>query len=149
MIDITLMIMGKQSNHSLPPEKEPGRWLTGQIVNVYKSENIATLTDGDYHINGGIGSKAHVFVHIKNVPGNAAKKIRNILANQVRTEPVDPEEHPELIHRSAWRIKPSDLPAGIKQKLQDDKEVTVGWVAAKPYLKNSVTQTPITDGDLA
>ena len=152
-IDITLQVMSKQAAHSLPAKKEPGRWLIGQIAGVLKSSTLATKDgSGDYHINEPIGSKAHVYIHIKNVPGLAAKRIRDRLSREQRQD--DDTEQP-MTHRSAFRFHINALPAPKKAELVANKELTLFWPAVKTgeFLKRSHNDplkngVPITDEDL-
>lgn len=141
MIDITLAVIGKLSTHSLPTEKEGGRWKPGQIQSVHRSEDVADLADGDYHMRGGIGSDVLVFIHIRQVPGTAAKKMRDLVLGVI-------EEGGATKHRSQFRLKPADMPPAFKAKLLAEKEATANWSGAKIHLKHAVTETPIQDGDI-
>jgi len=139
-MDITLSLIGKQTAHVLPAEQEGARWKIGQIAGVYRSSDVATKLSGKYHIKGGVGSKVLVFIHIKNTPGASAKKIHAKLTRSLGVDVIS--------HRATFRLNPADLPQAVKDALMTDREITTTWAAAKPFLKHSVTQTPIEDGDL-
>lgn len=137
MGDFSLALIGSQTTHALPPWKEGGRWKHGQIQKVHLADSVADLIGGDYKIRGGIGSRILVFVHIKNVP-HAIDDLEAQLLPRIMNDEGD-----QHLHRSSFRLRFSELPIGARTQLLSDREVTVEWAAIKPFLKHSVTDSPI------
>ena len=135
-IDVTLQVMAFPSTHTLPPHKEPGRYKRGDIVNVYpKLQQTSPIS---HNIRS-------VFIHITGVPSSAIARAKKLM----KSETDETNEDEPLIRRRQFNIDPQSLPAGIKAQLLANREVTVKWAQAKPFLINMKTGTQVQDGDIA
>ncbi len=125
-----LHIMGVNHSHLDPVKDERGCYKIGDILSV--KEDIAH--DGDI---------------VKNpiAPGRYLVKVLGITRAQVekymasKVDNTDPE-HPIIIRRRLRHLDLANIPAGIKNKLQNDRyaEVTVNQI--RNYLKNKDTGLP-------
>lgn len=158
LIDITLAVIAVQSTHSLPAEKEGARWQIGQIQDVYKTRDLASIVDGEFRMNNAIGTKVRVFIHVRNVPVSSAKRIRRLLAEPIEVpsiEIVNDKDGNEveivsvaMVHRSIFKVRLADIPNAAKNTLKDNREITVSWTEFKPYICRSDTLAVIKDGEL-
>jgi len=130
-LDITLQIMAFPSTHTLPLEEEAVRYKRGDIVGVYLSSKVPEPPS--------LTSRS-VFIRITDVPSTAIEKAKKLIREDIDAN--------VLIRRRQYNIDPQSLPSGIKQKLLTDREVTVTWIQAKPYLIDMKTGLSITDGDI-
>lgn len=152
LIDITLHIMIKPATHPLPGLKGACRIAKGDIIDVYKATKYATLQeDGNYMLDKPPGHERFGFVHIKNVPNTPS--IRNKLISGI-------DIAGESVRQCKWHIPPSMLPNVLKQKLLLEKQITVEWEVAKPYIRKKTVpvildpsqddiSTSLTDGDIS
>ena len=133
MPDITLQIIINKSTHTLPAENENGRWDLGEIIDGWLSINQASFDGTNWHMNGVISSPRTGFVHITGVPAAVALKAREVLNHTPHNTTTK-----ESIRRRTWRVDPSLIPAGVRNKLLADKEITFTWTKVKPYIRNMI-----------
>jgi len=136
-MDITLQIMAYPPTHDLSydPAKEARRYKRGDIVAVYlRSEIVEQPTAGG----------RMVFVHITDVPIIAIQKAEKLMNPHYDLININ-----MLLKKRRFNIDPQSLPVAVRNQLIANREITVTWTQAKPYLKDMVTSLPVTDGDLA
>lgn len=115
--------------------KEAKRYKRGDIVAVYLRSKIVEPPH--------IGSRM-VFIHITNVPVIAIQKAEKLMMSyndSVNTETI--------LKRRRFNINPQSLPLAVRNALITNREITVTWTQAKPYLLDIATGLVVTDGDIA
>ena len=171
MVDVTLQIVLYPKTHDLSyhSEKAAMRYRRGDIFEVHKSEDVATLIDGDWII-ADLTPHFFGYIHVRNVPKARAKKMRDVLtADTGETKTVmqvDPETGliaPELqqdaFRLKKYRIPASVIPAAAKTKLLADQQITVSWNAFRNAIRKKIISnrldpstddesTAVTDEDL-
>ena len=135
-MDITLQIMAYPPIHDLSYNlaKEARRYQRGDIVAVYLRTNVVEPPH--------VGSRM-VFVHITSVPITAIQKAEKLINAHYDSVNIN-----LLLKRRRFNIDPQSLPLAIRNQLIANREITVTWTQAKPYLLDMVTGLIITDGDL-
>lgn len=142
-MDITLQIMAKPATHDLSydPAKEARRYIKGDVISVYKRSDCPEPPAPNTRM---------VFIHITDVPIIAIQKAKALMGEDFTLIP-GPEVgswDKDVNRRRKWNVADVDLPVPALNKLKNDREFTVTWTKAKPYLKNKVTELYATDGDL-
>ncbi len=132
-LDISLYVMAFPSTHDLPPEKEYGRYKRGDIVDVYRRSQVITTTKE--------GQRC-VYVHITGVPAPAIRNAKKLMQGYYD---VNDET---LLGRRLFNIDPQTIPLALRQELAANREITVTWTQAKPYLKNLKTGLAVTNEDV-
>ena len=141
MPDITVQVIINQSTHELSPEQEIARYLLGDIIDAFLSSKYASF-DGIYWHMPPIGDKRSGFVHITDVPADVILKARTKLIEMPFSTITK-----EAIRRRTYHIDVANLPATFKEKILTDKEVTVTWTQAKPYIVDAILDRTIVDSD--
>ena len=151
MVDITLEIMLEPATHDLSydADKNARRFRRGDIFEVHRTTDIATLDgSGDYRLPS-IGTSVFGYIHVKNVPLAAALKIRAALTKDtgetITRSVTDPDtgEVTEVVEpyhsrRRKWRIPRSVIPAAAKTKLLAEREITVEWAVFRDKIRRKI-----------
>ncbi len=127
MATITLAVMAE---HNL---LKPKGYQFGDVFAVYP------------RIKTGCRNPKAVFIHVTNSPVSAALASRKLIGHVLADE-NDPDS--EMFFRARWRIKPSALPAAVRQELINNREDTVDWPVLKQYFKNHTLKRSIMEEDL-
>ena len=151
MVDVTLEIILEPATHDLSydPKKAARRYRRGDIFEVHRSTDIATLTNGVYHLPS-IGTTVFGYIHIRGVPNARARRMREVLtrdSGETRTvSRIDPETmlaaNREVVdnHRMRrWRIPRSVIPPTARARLLADREITVDWTTFRDKIRRKVT----------
>lgn len=122
-MNITLQILASEKNYE--PTKPSEKHRLGDIVNIYQTSQLTEPPSPNSPL---------VFVHITGVPNTLIEKIKKLKEAKMG------EESPttgikEFIFRHDWRVDRSMLSASIRQKLLNDRQITVTWEQAKPFIK--------------
>lgn len=135
-MDITLQIMAYPPTHDLSYNlaKEARRYKRGDIVAVYLRSEVVEPPH--------IGSRM-VFIHIIGVPVTAIQKAKKLMDAH-----FDSINIRILLKRRRFNIDPQSLPVSVRNQLIANREITVTWTQAKPYLIDAVTGLTVIDGDL-
>lgn len=133
-MDITLQIMAYPPTHILPPEKEARRYKRGDIVAVYLRSECPEPP--------ALGGRM-VFIHILDVPITAIQKAKRLMIAIYSNDTI-----PVLLNRRRFNIDPQSIPIAMRNALVANREITVTWTQAKPYLFDMVTGLNVTNGDL-
>ena len=141
-MNVTLQVMLNAPDHPLEGMKAAARYKTGDILNVYITENCATLQgDSSYKLNSPCTHPRFAFVHITGVPDISINTIRKKLSIAIEDN-TDPEK-PTLVRRRLWHIPTSIVPVGIRQTLLTDHEVTLTWSQVKPYIRKKLVSNAL------
>lgn len=145
-MDVCLHVMLTPANHALPQDKADRRLSGGDIIDIFPASAVGTLISNDYMPNDVIGSHRLGFVFIKDVPISVLNKARQALIKSHKS--VTPEDNVQLLLRRIWGIDVQSVPVAARNKLLADRYITVTWLQAKSYIKNKVTATNLSDGDV-
>ena len=169
-MDITLQVMLRPATHDLSydPAKEARRLRRGDILRVHTTTDIAVLVNDKYQmdlapdLNWG-------YVHIRDVPDARAARMKDVLTRMSgetkSRESIHPATGETVIdqlmdnHRKRkWRVKITMMGQGARDKLLNEGQITVNWVAFRDKIRRKVpigrltpntdTDTPVLDGDL-
>ena len=116
MSDITILMMAANN----PVEDSPGRWRAGEIVDVFTLEQAP----------GPAGHPRHLHVHVTGIPYPFAQIKRRLI--QVHDEDA---EWNTFRARRRFVVRGDLMPAGARQRLNEDREITVTWEQAKQFAK--------------
>lgn len=134
MTDLTLVVIG--SAPGFVANNPNGQYQKGDIFDVRLTSEM---------IHPPAPNRKFVHIHITGVPATAIQKAKFLI--QLHFDPAFPEEDGKMLGRRRWRGLLDDLPVGIKQQLQNNREVTVTWAKVKPFIKDHVADRLITDAD--
>lgn len=162
-MDISLQVIVIAANHDLStnPQKEAARYRRGDIVNVYLTADV-----GSPSLIRRFG-----FIHITGIPDGPDPearfaKIEALLGDGVVDRVLVPDtdlpemvEEATLVRTRAWRVPPSIIPVAKRNQLLTDRETTVTWTQAKPYVRKKMVTiktdasaddetTELMDGDI-
>ncbi len=141
MADLSLIVIGKSAKFNML--KVHAQWQRGDIFDVVRTSKLVGHTPAP--------NRNMVWIHIIDVPagpiGGARRKARFLAKHH--WNPALNEWDAPMLSRRRWRIPLVDLPAGIKQKLRDDRQVTVTWAQAKAFIRDHVDARLIEDADFA
>ena len=150
MVDITLEIILEPATHDLSydPEKAARRYRRGDIFEVHRSTDIATLTNGVYHLPS-IGTTVFGYIHIRGVPNARARRMREVLTQDTgetkTVSSIDPEtrlfEDIEVLdnyRKRRWRIPRSVIPPTARTRLLADREITVDWTTFRDRIRRKI-----------
>ncbi len=95
-----------------------------------------------------------VFVGIQGdaVPAAAKPKLRRLLRRRWAVDGeqgYDPDdENNALLDSKDWRIPVDSLPAALKSEMLATRQITVGWTAAKNFIRRVRDDKAVTDEDM-
>ena len=119
------LIKARSASHPDPDKDTRGSYKRGDIVVV--------MPDGH---EWGTKETLPDFVVVK-VPGLDHEKARQFI--EPETEIDGDTGQPVVSRRRRWNIKVDDVPAGIRDALRDNGEVTVTWNQVRNFVENKLT----------
>ena len=134
MADITLIVIG--SVPGFVATNPRGQYQKGDIFDVRLTSEM---------IHPPAPDRKFVHIHITGVPATAIQKAKFL--TRLNLDPAFPEHEQVMLGRRRWRGLLDDLPVGLKQQLQNNREITITWTKAKPFIKDHVADRLITDSD--
>ena len=165
MVDVTLQIVLHPKTHDLSynPNKAAERYRRGDIFEVHRSIDVATLVSGDWIIPD-LGTNFFGYIHVRNVPITRARKMRDVLSagtgetRLVSTDTGDVQV-PDEYRLRRYRIPASIIPAAARAKLLADSQITVAWLTFRDAIRKKIISnrldpltddesTPVTDTEL-
>lgn len=131
MTDITILMMAADN----PVADSPGRWRRGEIVDVFTLEQCP----------GPAGHPRHLHIHVTGIP-YPFERIKKRLTQAH-------EDGETRVARRMFVGRGDLMPASARQKLNEDREITVTWEQAKQFAKKRRTAVldpidDVTDADL-
>lgn len=141
MANLTLIVIGKSTEFDML--KVHHQWQAGDILDVLLTKNLGRVAPAP--------RTKMLWIKITGVPAGpegGAKRRAGFMVKHYWS-PVLNEWDAPMLARRRWRIPLQDLPAGIKQKLRDDRHVTVTWTQAKAFIRDHVDMRLIEDADFA
>lgn len=152
MSDITLMIMATVANHPLATAKDEAfRYKPGDIVQLYVTEDIADWDGSKYLMHNTPTHPRFAYIHVTGIPDNISRNVNRLMENfQVIAQKY---------RRRRFRVLPSALPVVVRNRLRNEKQLTVDWSTAKSYIRKKLVinvndsstddeTTQLQDGDL-
>lgn len=133
--DISFLVVIEQSTHALPVSKEPGRARNGDIIHTYLTPDIATFSVDRYICNQTISSNRLGFIHCTGVPESVSLKIAWI-------------QNGDDSNNRTYYFSFPHVPAAKLAELNNNREITVQWVNARPYIRNRNNDLGLTDQDI-
>jgi len=112
--DITILLMEADA----PVADSPGRWRRGEVVDVF------TL----FQCPGPAGHPRHLHIHVTDIP-YAFERI------QQRLTAMHDDDGDSYRARRRFVVRGDLIPAGARQRLLEDREITVTWEQVKTYAK--------------
>lgn len=141
MADLTLIVVGKSTEFDIV--LFPHQWQAGDIADVLLTKRLGRVAPAP--------RSRMLWFNIEDIPAGpdgGAKQRARFLVKHHWDLALNEWEAPMLARRR-WRIPLVDLPAGIKQKLRDDRVVTVLWTQAKLFIRDHVDMRLVEDADFA
>jgi len=128
MVDVSLVVMARSKSHDLPPEKEPGRWRQGEVVDVH------TMLAGGYYM----GNPVFHCINVTGCPGTFT---------QVRDWFNEFHYAPDVVGRDG--LEPGPLQARRKRPIDFSLLTKAQWVELHDTGLVTVTWADLTGpGDL-
>lgn len=137
-VDATLIVIGKAPN--FVATNPAGQYQKGDIFDAVRTSTLGSASPSI--------KRKFIWVHITDVPATVVRKVKELL-EQPDFDPAEPEDDQVLRSRRRWRVLLDDMPANLRNRLRDDRQITVTWTKAKPFLKNHVEDRLIDDTDFA
>ena len=121
-------------------------WSRGDIVAVYPAEQIGVF-DGTEYIpkNLPVPMLMTGWVFITGAP------LRNleIINGRLAAQNVDISLGVRVIlNKRKWRAIVADIPAAIRNRINNNRYATFSWIQVKNYIRNRVGDALLTDGDI-
>lgn len=147
MADLTMAVMGSVATHDLSARsllKEASRLRRGDPMDVYRSRDLAVLTNGVYRFREPITSPRWVFIHIREVPNAIALRMKSrltqaILADNGSALSLDPTvSHVVTIRRRRFRVLLGAMPVTMRNRLLTNKEITLTWDQARGHIRKKI-----------
>jgi hypothetical protein len=136
---ISLQIIVQPANHILNGSlKNAKRYQPGDFVDIWDTKRIATLVDGEYRLKDTINPK-FAFIHVTKIP-RLLERVKEKLLQELIDYEYALAPNKTMLRRRLWHIPPSELPAVVKQKLTEDREITVTYSQVKAYIRKKIIQ---------
>jgi len=135
-MDITVQVAARRSKAILSAFDAAIAVQPGDPINVYLSQDVAKNNSGIYNCNFRIRPQEAVYyIHIKDLPALAIKRIKNALLNGVLADIAGIKTK---VRSRKWAFKFNLLTTAARNRLKTNGEVTVSWVIAKNYIRKRV-----------
>lgn len=132
---------------SYNPKKEAERYRRGDVFGVHNSTDIATKTNGVYHLPS-IGTKVFGYIHILDIPNARARRMKRVLTRGTgETQQIDilneiglveSIAQPDDYRRRQWLVVISLLSNNARSRLISDREITVTWPQFRGKIRKKV-----------
>ncbi len=136
-VDVTLIVIGKAP--TFVSAHAEGQYQKGDIFDALRTAKLGAAAPAF--------NRKFIWIHITGVPVTAIRKAKFLAKPSF--DPAFPEDDEVMLSRRRWRVLLDDLPAGVKATLLAERQITVTWEQAKPFIKDHVEDRSISDGDLA
>ena len=136
-VDITLIVIGKAP--TFVSAHAEAQYQKGDIFDAVRTDSLGAASPAF--------NRKFVWIHITGVPTTAIQKARFLA--KWNLDPAFSEDDAIMLGRRRWRVMLDDMPAGVKATLLAERQITVTWEKAKPFIKDHVEDRLISDGDLA
>ena len=141
MANLTLIVVGKSTKFDML--KVHAQWQAGDIFDVVRTARLGRVAP--------VPRTNMLWIHVEDIPAGplgGQRRRAQFLFKHHWDLTLNEWEAP-MISRRRWRIPLVDLPVGIKNKLRDDRVVTVTWTQAKAFIRDHVDGRFVTDADFA
>ncbi len=139
------------------PEKEARQYRRGDVISVFLTPPVSTWRpgQGDWQLNSAIGTPRLVYIHVMEVPSDRWHSLRNQMQEKLY---ANQEQQEDKLRNAKWRVQIWRLPVNPREKLLEDRQVTMQWNVFRSRLcKKNVhdrykpeddTDTAIEDADI-
>ena len=144
---VTLVVMEAPSQHDLSydPDKQARRYRRGDIIDVFLTPPKATKTGNDWHLNSPIGNSRLVYIHMRDVPEDRWTNMRKEFRKGSKADNTEVSSADDVeVRRRKWRFRIPGLTAPKRQELEQERQLTLAWNAARNHIRRKVI---VVEGD--